>query len=394
MGQFADIRPYCDSEVASVIERLLADDEFINVVSRLKLGAWHRYAALLARPLVRLGLRRQLGGIDTVDAFQAVIKLYMDRMVSRTTTEFTVSGLDQLQQGKPYLFISNHRDIALDPAFVSVALYLNNHDTARIAIGDNLLTKAYVSDLMRINKSFIVRRSARGPRQILAAYKLLSRYIRHSIEEDKNPIWIAQREGRAKDGVDRTEPAMIKMFAMSQHKKTESFSAFIDQLQIVPIAISYELDPCDGAKGQELYEKSARGNYEKSEHEDMESIAKGIDGDKGHVHVSFGKPLVGDFDDAGQVASAIDRQIITNYVLHPSNFFAYNMLHGHYPEGVYSDRGLAFEAGALISEEADFVRRIEALPSLHRPFVLAIYANPITSKAALLAADVASDCRQ
>jgi hypothetical protein len=394
MGQFADIRPYCDSEVAAVIERLLADDEFINVVSRLKLGAWHRYAALLARPLVRLALRRQLGGIETVDSFQAVIKLYMDRMVSRTTTQFTVSGLDQLDQGKPYLFISNHRDIALDPAFVSVALYLNSHDTARIAIGDNLLTKTYVSDLMRINKSFIVNRSARGPRQILAAYKLLSRYIRYSIEEDKNPIWIAQREGRAKDGVDRTEPAMIKMIAMSQHKKTETFAAFIDQLHIVPIAISYELDPCDGAKGQELFEKSTWGNYQKSEHEDMDSIAKGIDGDKGHVHVSFGRPLSGDFDDASQVAAAIDSQIITNYVLHPSNFFAYKLLHGHYPQGVYSDAALAFEPGTLAAEEAHFIRRIDALPSEHRPFVLGIYANPISSKTALLAGEFSPDCRQ
>lgn len=384
MGQFADIRAYSDSEVPAVIKRLIADNEFISVVARLKFGTWYKWVYWLAFPLIRYVLKRQLRDVKTVSDFQAVVKLYMDRMVSSTTTKFTVSGLGSLETDKPYLFISNHRDIALDPAFVSTALYINEHDTVRIAIGDNLLTKSYVSDLMRINKSFIVKRSAKGPRQILAAYKLLSRYIRHSIEEDNNPIWIAQREGRAKDGVDRTEPAIIKMIAMSRHKKTESFSSFINKLQIVPIAISYELDPCDGAKAQELYEKAEHGSYEKSEHEDVESIAKGIDGDKGHVHVSFGTPIVGDFDNADKVAAAIDQQIISNYVLHPSNFFAYKMLHGYYPEGFYSDEALPFAIEELGQEEASFINRIESLPEAHRSYALGIYANTIDSKKRLM----------
>ncbi len=383
MGQFADIRPYDDSEVPSVIQSLLADKEFLQAVARLKLGRWYKVFSLIAVPLVREVLRRQLNTVTTIRDFQGIIKQYMDELVDRTVSGFTVSGLSGLDPQKPYLFISNHRDIALDPAFINYALYHNDHDTVRIAIGDNLLTKTYVSDLMRINKSFIVKRSEKGPRQILAAYKLLSRYIRHSIEEDNNPIWIAQREGRAKDGVDRTEPAIIKMIAMSQHKKTESFSQFINKLHIVPVAISYELDPCDGAKAKELYEKSEFGSYEKSENEDVESIAKGIAGTKGHVHVSFGTPISGEFEDAEQVANAIDRQIVGSYVLHPSNFIAYKMLHGEYPAGVYSAQGLDFNIDELAVVERDFSRRIAALPESHQKFALGIYANTIDSKSKL-----------
>lgn len=382
MGQFADIRPYNDDEVRPVVERLVESDEFVTAIASLKFGAKYKKLIRYLLPLMRWIIKRQLKGVQTVRQFQVLVKAYMDGMVESTTTDCTVSGLDKLDPCKPYLFISNHRDIALDPAFVNYALYHNGHDTVRIAIGDNLLTKPYVSDLMRLNKSFIVKRSEKG-RAMLAAYKMLSQYIRHSLEEDGNPIWIAQREGRAKDGNDKTEPAMIKMIAMSLNKKEESFSEFINQLHIVPVAISYELDPCDGAKAKELYEKQTFGHYQKQEHEDVASIATGISGDKGHVHVSFGEPLEGDFTDAEQVAAAIDQQILQNYVLHPSNFIAYNMLHGEYPEGVYSDRLIPFKACDVEGDEIAFKARIAALPKEHRDFVLGIYANTIDRKQAL-----------
>lgn len=384
MGQFADIRPYSDNEVRPVIDSLIKDEEFIAAIASLKLGAWHRCIKFVVYPLVRRVLKGQLKGIDNVRDFQSLVKAYMDGVVESTTSQCTVSGLDKLDPDKSYLFISNHRDIALDPAFVNYALYHNGHDTVRIAIGDNLLTKPYVSDLMRLNKSFIVKRSEKG-RAMLAAYKLLSRYIRHSIEKDNNPIWIAQREGRAKDGNDRTEPAMIKMIAMSLHKKEENFSEFINKLHVVPVAISYELDPCDGAKAKELYEKQAHGRYEKDEHEDVASIAMGISGNKDHVHVSFGEPLEGVFDDADAVAEAIDRQILNNYVLHPTNFIAYKMLHGEYPEGVYSDQHKPFSIEGLESVEKAFEQRLAALPEEHRAFVLGIYANTIDRKNELAA---------
>ncbi|MEE8056792.1 MAG: 1-acyl-sn-glycerol-3-phosphate acyltransferase [Pseudomonadales bacterium] len=380
MGQFADIRPYNDSEVPAVLNNLLADDDMIAAVASLKLGAWHKAFSWLVYPFIRRLLVRQFRGVNTVRGFQDIIKKYMDDMVDSTTTGVTVSGLDDLDPNKSYLFMSNHRDIALDPAFVNYALYHNNHDTVRIAIGDNLLTKPYVSDLMRINKSFIVKRSEKGPRQILAAYKMLSAYIRHSIEEDNTPIWIAQREGRAKDGNDRTEPAIIKMLAMSRKQKAENFADYINKLHIVPVAISYELDPCDGAKAQELYETATYGRYEKTEHEDVDSIAKGISGNKGNVHVSFGTPVVGGFEEADAVARAIDQQVVNNYVLHSSNFFAYKMLHGEYPQGEHSVDHRAFFITGLESREKMFQARINALPKEHRGYALGIYANTIDQK--------------
>ena len=276
--------------------------------------------------------------------------------------------------------MSNHRDIALDPAFLSYALYHNDHETVRIAIGDNLLSKPFAADLMRLNKSFIVKRSAKGPRAMLAAYKQLSGYIRHSLEVDRNPIWIAQREGRAKDGLDRTEPAIIKMLTMAQNKAEESFADYVRRLQIVPVAISYEFDPCDGAKAQELYVRATTGRYEKAEHEDLRSIGLGIAGSKGDVHVSFGKPLADDYADADAVAAAVDRQVIDCYVLHPTNFFAYQLLHGSAPALPCGAEGQPFVAEQHRQIEEKFAVRINALPAAHRPYALAIYANPIVSK--------------
>lgn len=388
MDQFADIRPYNDDETPGVLAHLLADRELLAAIAGLKLGPWYRLFSWIVFPLISRYLRRQMKGVSTVADFQRVVKHYMDHMIEHSTTGFTVSGLDALDPGQPYLFMSNHRDIVLDPAFVNYALYHSHHNTVRIAIGDNLLTKPFVSDLMRINKSFIVKRSAKGPRQILAAYKILSAYIRHSIEVDRCPIWIAQREGRAKDGNDRTEPAIIKMLAMSQDKKSETFSDYINALRIVPVSISYELDPCDAAKANELYRVATEGRYEKSEHEDVASIATGISGQKGAVHVAFGTPLQGEFAGADAVAEAVDRQVIANYKLHPSNLFAYRMLRGAEPD--LPD--LPEQQPDMARRERTFQERINSMPESQRPLALGIYANIIEQKLKLtaLAAEVPS----
>ena len=377
---FADIRPYHDAEVRPVLDRLLLDPEFLENLAKLRLPQLTARFPGLVRPLVRWILRRELQGIDNVYALQTLVKKYMDRMIESSTDQFTISGLDELDAQQPYLFMSNHRDIALDPAFVNYALYHNEYDTVRIAIGDNLLSKPFVADLMRLNKSFIVKRSAKGPRQVLAAYKNLSAYISHSIEHDRNSIWIAQREGRAKDGIDRTEPAIIKMLTIAQDKSSESFSDFVNRLHIVPIAISYEYDPCDGAKARELHEKATQGSYQKAEHEDLKSIALGISGTKGDVHVSFGQPLRGNFDSPDAVAAAVDRQVIAAYALHPTNFFAYKILHGSYPQLPCGAKREVFREAEHAHIQKQFARRIDALPAAHRPYALAIYANPIVSK--------------
>jgi hypothetical protein len=373
MDEFADIRPYNDAEVPSVLQRLLADAEFLNVICKLKFERSSRWLGWLMRPLVRFVLGRELAGVSDVRGLQTLIEHYMSRMIVDTTAGFSVSGLDNLAPGRACLFISNHRDIALDPAFTNYALFNNGRDTVRIAIGDNLLTKPWVSDLMRLNKSFIVKRSAKGPREVLKAYRKLSAYIRQSLQSEGVSIWIAQREGRAKNGLDRTEPAIIKMLAMSQQKDTESFADFIASLNIIPVSISYELDPCDGLKAAELYARSHTGHYQKGEQEDVASIAAGIAGAKGLVHVAFGTPLAGGFDTPDAVAQELDRQIIGNYRLHTSNLFAWRLLHG-------TPAPLAVESAPGSCSEADFAARMAAIPEGQREFALGIYANAITSK--------------
>ncbi len=374
MSDFADIRPFNDSEVDTVLQRLLHDREFLSTICQLKFGrpgGWFEWAL---RPLVRAVLRREMATVTDVSGFQAVVASYMSQMIERTTAGFSIFGLEALEPGGAYLFMSNHRDITLDPAFTSYALYHNGFDTTRVAIGDNLLTKPFVSDLMRLNKSFIVKRSERGPRQILAAYKELSAYIDYSLKQDGVPIWIAQREGRAKDGLDRTEPAIIKMLAMSQDKQNQSFAEYIGSLNIVPVAMSYELDPCDALKAAELQCVAEKGSYEKAEHEDVASIAAGIAGNKGHVHVVFGSPLGDHFETPDAVAAEIDRQIIANYSLHATNVQAFQMLHGK----EVRLPGVTVVPGSCSAEA--FEQRIQALPEAEREYALAMYANAVVSK--------------
>ena len=371
---FADIRPYSDDEVAVVLQRLLSDRAMLEAVAALRFGALARLLPFALRPAVRWYLARQVRGVETVAELQAVIRGYMERMIESTTAGFSVSGLTALDPATPWLFISNHRDIAMDPAFTNYALHSAGRDTVRIAIGDNLLTMPWVADLMRLNKSYIVRRSASGPRELLARSRHLSNYIRHSLHDERAPIWIAQREGRAKDGLDRTESAIIKMLTLGRDKATESFSDYVAALNIVPVAISYELDPCDALKASELWQRREHGDYEKGAQEDVAAIGKGIAGSKGRVHVSFGTPLVAGFKSPEEVAREINRQIIGNYCLHPTNIQAFRMLGGE----VTATQGLQQEAGSV--SDAVFAGRIEAIPREQRADALAIYANAVNSK--------------
>ncbi len=273
MDQFHDIRPYNDQEVAKVLVNLVNNPDFIDTIIGFRFSACPKICKSPLKWLLKFVLKRQVAKIGNVHDFQMKVAAYMERMIKTTTTEVEYRGIEKLEKGMGYLFISNHRDIAMDPAFVNYGLYLNGLDTVRIAIGDNLLSRPFVSDLMRLNKSFIVKRSANGIREMMAAFSQLSHYITHSITKDHSNLWIAQKEGRAKDGVDKTDIAIIKMFYMSQ-KKQCSFSQAIQQLNIVPVSISYEYDPCGFDKAQELHEKSTTGNYEKAEFEDIDSIKK------------------------------------------------------------------------------------------------------------------------
>ncbi|PKF60284.1 acyltransferase [Psychromonas sp. psych-6C06] len=360
--RFSDIRPYNDDEIQPAIRRVINSDEFIDAIISFRFSKIAKFSGFLLKPLLRRYFMYKWGAINSIDEMQQIVGGYMQHMIDSTTTKFTYSGLENLDANKNYLFVSNHRDIAMDPSFVNWALFSENFKTVRIAIGDNLLSKPFTSDLMRMNKSFIVKRALKAPREMMKAVLQLSDYIFSSLQSDSS-IWIAQREGRAKDGFDKTEPALIKMFYMQGKKQKIAFSDYIKQLNIVPVAVSYEFDACDQQKAKELYDKAQTGEYKKSEFEDIESIVRGIVGKKGHVHVAFGRPLEGDFEDAEQVANAIDQQIYKNYYLHPSNYIA------------------AKQQLQAISE-ADknaFASRLDNMPAALQETVLKMYANPVNN---------------
>ena len=372
-AHFDDIRPYSDDEFPAIFSRLLGEREFVDTLASMKFSRLFRWLPWLLRPLIRNTMKQSFAEVNNVDSFQQIIGAQLQKLMGKDGSELTVRGLDKLDPKQTYLFISNHRDIAMDPAFTILALHQKGMGSVRIAIGDNLLTKPFVSDLMRLNKSFIVRRSIAGRREKLAALKHLSAYIRFSLQEEQQSIWIAQREGRAKDGLDGTETALLKMLALCK-SKGESFGELIQGLNVVPVSLSYEWDPCDGAKAKELYAHQAEGGYEKGEHEDIASIYRGIVGNKGHIYVTFGDLLSEPFDDAASMAAEIDRQIIDNYRLQATHWIAYERLHG------LSEQALAAKAGLDADWQAvaqAFDERLATIPEEHRQTLLAAYANPV-----------------
>ncbi|MDG1475408.1 MAG: 1-acyl-sn-glycerol-3-phosphate acyltransferase, partial [Porticoccaceae bacterium] len=328
MNEFDDIRPYYDSEVPAAIARLTKDPELLNLLLSRQFPVLSSIFSTLffvvARPFLKHSLVRHSRDVVTVDGFQSHMTKRLLAVLERTTDSYHFSGLNNLDPDTAYLFMSNHRDIALDPAMICLGLTSVERNTVRIAIGDNLLSKPFASDLMRINRSFIVKRSLSGRREKLSALKKLSRYIRHSLSQENISIWIAQAEGRAKNGYDRTETALLKMLSLSKDAN-DSFGEGIEELNIIPVAISYEYDPCDSGKAGELHALSMGQAYAKDPFEDLESIQKGFLGYKGRIQVTFGTPITDQYDSADSLAAEIDRQIHLNYQLFPTNIIAWEM---------------------------------------------------------------------
>ena len=383
MELFDDIRPYHDDEVRPTLNRLLADKDLLNVVAQ---HSCPTPARLLPGPtawLMAQLLQRKTRDINTIRAFQTFVEPYLSRIINTTTSKVTYSGLDQLDKNQSYLFLSNHRDIVLDPALVNYALYQDHRETCRVAIGDNLVHRPFVSDLMRLNKSFLVKRSVTGRREKLRVFQALSAYIHHCIETN-HPVWIAQSEGRAKDGNDKTDPAIIKMFNVSRRHIEGSFSDHIQKLNIVPVSISYEFDPCARDKARELFQTEQHGSYTKQTDEDMRSIVKGIDGFKGDVHVTFGKPLMQNFDDAESVARAVDEQIWHNYQLHPINLFAWEAIAStfseNYPGLKVPEVKSLFTDVNLAQKRTEFMKHLERCRPEYRQWFLKMYAYPVVNK--------------
>ncbi len=378
---FDDIRPYNDAEVRSVLRKTVANRELLAAIRTMVFPNWPRFL----EPMISLYLRWQVRNVDSVASFQHVVERYLLHMMDSTMDGFTVSGLDNIPRDRACVFIGNHRDIVLDPAFMNLALHRNDLETCRIAIGDNLLSKDYVADLMRLNKSFIVKRSAKGPRQLLQAYRQLSDYIAHSVLESHCNVWIAQREGRAKDGNDRTEPAIIKMLYMHGKQSGLRLSEYLSKLPLVPVSISYEYDPCDQLKAGELEALDKTGAYTKAENEDIESIAAGVRGWKGKVHLAFCPPVNATVESAEQAAVEIDQHLHRNYRLHASNLCAYQQQKHTVPLALLKELlpDNASEGRVLEEECACFLEHLQQVPTVLQDRVVSMYARPVHNRLVL-----------
>ena len=383
MNEFDDIRPFQDTEVPDALARLISDPELLNLLLSRQFPLLYNVSPKLfsavARPFLRRHLHSLTKNVSTVSDFQSHMTSRLTEVLHRTTDNYEFSGLEHLDPDKAYLFMSNHRDIALDPAIVNLGLVNIGRETVRIAIGDNLLSKPFASDLMRINRSFIVKRSVKTRRDKLDALKHLSKYIRQSIKQESVCIWIAQAEGRAKDGVDKTDTALLKMLALSKDLD-QSFALAARDLNIIPVAISYEYDPCDSSKARELHHQKMELNYTKDPFEDLDSIQKGFVDFKGRISITFGSPVDDKCDSADQLAEEIDRQIHLNYKLFPTNIIAWR-LQDNQPQDVHLARlKNQWPDEDWHAAEISFKTRINRMPKAHRSIAISAYAAPVVSQ--------------
>lgn len=365
---FDDIRPYRDDEVTEIIESLINEKEFQSSVASVALPRLYKRFPVLSRFIAKLYLRYQQKHLTSIEKIQKEVSKHLNNLINNSANGFTFSGIENVDPTKPSLFISNHRDIVLDVALVNLALHRSGRPTVEAAVGDNLLGKKWVADLMRINKSFIVKRSEETKRAMLKASKDLSAYIHHALTDNKQDIWIAQREGRAKDGLDVTNPALISMLLLNK-KKEQTIAEYLSEINIIPVSISYEFDPCDSDKAIELATRETTGGYEKDDEEDLRSITQGMMGFKGKIHLAFTDPISGEYENSKDIAAAIDQQIIREYKLYDSNLTAFAKL---------NDQDVDHGVFQLLSD------RMQDLTSAQQKWLLTMYANPVQAKKSLV----------
>ncbi|MBU1202271.1 MAG: 1-acyl-sn-glycerol-3-phosphate acyltransferase [Nanoarchaeota archaeon] len=361
MYNYDDIRPYNDSEIRPVLDKLFRDKLFRFIIKpylKCMMPDWNRKQ--------RKSFAEELAGQDTIEGIQELLAQGpLEQIVKHTTNGVTSSGLENLKSDKGYLFISNHRDILMDSFLINYTLYNSGFQTPLNAFGSNLSFK-YIEDLLRLNKSFIIKRDLKNNLRLVM--KTQSNFIYEQLEEGKS-VWIAQKEGRAKDGVDATNKHLIFMLYVTATQRGLDYQQFVRKHQIVPISISYEYEPCARRKAKELYKTQKDGYYKKGRLEDFWSIREGVISWKGNVHLAFGAPLEGEFKNKDDVAAAIDKQIIESYRLWDTNTAAHDLMYGTNftrPEG--------FE------KSKEFKNYLSKQPAHLRPFIEQIYAAPVHSK--------------
>lgn len=390
-GAFEEIRPYTDDEIPAAMDRIAGSTSFPLLASYVF-------------PDRNLDdVRREVRSYKTIHDFQMGIMYWANRKIIKdSTASFTCGGMENIGSStlnsKPstlnsnthhpspnaHLYVSNHRDIMLDAALFQNVLVDNGHDTTEITFGANLMQGQIVIDIGKSNKMFKVARPGGSVREFYKSSLLLSEYIRYVITEKHHSVWIAQRNGRTKDGKDRTDQGIIKMLCMSN--SDDKVKAIAD-LNIVPVSVSYEWESCDILKTVELYERQF-GPYIKKPGEDLNSILTGITQYKGNVHFEVCKPLsfeeLNEFSDLTSVdfhkavANLLDQRICSSYHLYPNNYIAHDILYGNkkYADMYSSEEKDAFmhRMNKLLKyeEECDMDKLCEIF--------LGIYANPVDSK--------------
>ena len=367
--KYSDIRPYSDSEANQKVSELLADPVFDRVLLNL-----------YKDPKIVEKIKYNLSKVQTIEQLQLGFTKGMVEMIISTTTDgLTCSGMERLDKNKAYLFISNHRDIILDSAFLNYLNLQNGMNATQIAIGDNLFAYPWIIHAVKLNRSFVVKRNI-AVRELLKASHVLSEYIRTTIKDDNTSIWIAQKEGRTKDGNDNTQQGLLKMFHMSNKN---GFLQGITELNIIPVSISYEIEPCGVSKVNETLQMDKDG-FKKTSKDDLKSMAQGVKNQKGKVHFSYGKPIHTFLEGIDEtrptndllqdVAELIDKRIHCNFKLWPNNFVASDMLSNStkYADQYTKEDKLKFESliQQAVEEIGDHEQEV-------RERFLKLYATPV-----------------
>ena len=378
-NEFEDIRPYTDAEAVEALARM-SRHPMMPVVSKY-----------LFPSVPASAMSHMLRGIGSIDQFQNEVMMgVIDGILARTSDGFTCSGIEHLKgiQGR-FLAVSNHRDIVLDPALIQYVMKQAELPFTEICVGSNLVTSQLLEDLLRSNRMIKVIRGIKA-RELYLSSQRLSQYIRERITSGGASIWIAQREGRTKNGLDTTEQGLLKMFDMSG---TGTFEENFRELNIVPMSISYEYESCDARKAREVLLRR-EGPYVKKEDEDLHSILTGIRQAKGHIHLEIEEPLTAEEifeaskceknDRYQSIRHLLDRRIIAGYKLWKTNYMAHDLLydkHEFAEAGKYTEQDLAAFEKYIGHKLGKLERRLDRAEL--RKIFLGIYAGPVDAKQAL-----------
>ena len=374
---YSDIRPYNDNEIPAALERIVSDPAFIPAVNFAFPDADMESIAEVVRTC------------KTVDQMQERVMLsIIKRIIDATIDNFTASGIEAIKKDKGYLYISNHRDITLDSLLLQYTLFTHGLSTTATTLGDNLLRSQFIIDICRINRAVrVIRKTDEiSPREFLQNSQHLAEYIRWYISQGKS-MWISQRNGRSKDGIDATDQGVLKMVSLSGPSDfVENFS----ELSIAPIAISYQYEPCDIKKTIETTVNMMGGTYQKGKNEDVNSILYGIRMPKGDVNITICEPITREeLEECGKLPKAkaykmlkdiIDNRIYKNYKLHDTNYIAYDILHRskQYAE-YYTPAAVKKFKGRMAYAEARFMEYGLDLKTARKVY-LGIYAGPVDTK--------------